>query len=173
MVTFDQHANFVSTTVTSAPTPAATGTTMSVYGDPTTYFPEAPFNVIVYPALTFPTSLNTEIVRVIHISNTGQLTITRQVESSNQRSIGIGDIVSITITKKTITDIEDAIKPLTSFVTVTGSNANIGLSMLLGNSNTRYAADKGWQFYNFDTGRWHTLICYGNPPQLGFDAGDV
>jgi len=36
----------------------------------------------------------------------------------------------------------------------------------------RVKLGKGLQIYNFDTALWHTVICQGNPPQLGFDAGE-
>lgn len=40
-------------------------------------------------------------------------------------------------------------------------------------TNARIIAGKGLQLYNFDTGLWHTLLCAGNPPQFGFDAGQL
>ena len=36
----------------------------------------------------------------------------------------------------------------------------------------RIHSTKGPQLFNFTTGLWHTLVCQGNPPQLGFDAGE-
>jgi hypothetical protein len=40
-------------------------------------------------------------------------------------------------------------------------------------ANARIRAAKGIQLYNFETGLWHTLLCSGNPPQLGCDAGEA
>ena len=37
----------------------------------------------------------------------------------------------------------------------------------------RVKISKGLQIYNFDTALWHTVICQGNPPQIGFDAGEA
>ena len=44
-------------------------------------------------------------------------------------------------------------------------------NMTLGNSNVRFVADTGWQFYDTDDGLWHTLLCVGSPPSVAFDAG--
>jgi hypothetical protein len=49
-------------------------------------------------------------------------------------------------------------------------------SVLYGQSTSgtvRVKLGKGLQIYNFDTALWHTLICQGNPPQAGFDAGEA
>jgi len=40
-------------------------------------------------------------------------------------------------------------------------------------SNTRFVFGVGWQFFNTTTALWHTLLCVGNPPQVGFDAGSL
>jgi hypothetical protein len=39
-------------------------------------------------------------------------------------------------------------------------------------SNARFKFGVGWQFFNPTTALWHTLLCTGNPPQLGLDAGN-
>jgi hypothetical protein len=39
-------------------------------------------------------------------------------------------------------------------------------------TNARIGIGKGLQIQNPDTGLWHTLLCTGNPPQLGVDAGN-
>jgi hypothetical protein len=39
-------------------------------------------------------------------------------------------------------------------------------------SNARFQVGAGWQLFNTTTNLWHTLLCVGNPPQLGFDAGN-
>ena len=39
-------------------------------------------------------------------------------------------------------------------------------------TNLRIKTAKGPQLYNFTTGKWHTLLCTGNPAQIGLDAGD-
>lgn len=41
------------------------------------------------------------------------------------------------------------------------------------NSNMRYSTAKGMQWYNPDTGLWHTKIVIGNPPQDAWDAGEL
>jgi hypothetical protein len=40
-------------------------------------------------------------------------------------------------------------------------------------SNIRYKAGKGIQFYNPSTGLWHTKLVIGNPPADAWDAGEV
>jgi len=39
--------------------------------------------------------------------------------------------------------------------------------------NVRYNPEVGFQWWNADTELWHTLLCVGNPPQLGWDSGSV
>lgn len=39
-------------------------------------------------------------------------------------------------------------------------------------ANTRFAIGKGWQLWNQDTAKWHTLLCVGSPfPTLALDTG--
>jgi hypothetical protein len=54
-------------------------------------------------------------------------------------------------------------------VTVLGTGAVLGGN----NGNVRVKTNKGLQWYNNDTGLWHTMVCHGNPPQTGWDAGDA
>ena len=51
-------------------------------------------------------------------------------------------------------------------VTITGD-------ILFTSGNTRFKSGMGWQFYNSDTGLWHTKLCVGDPPQDGWDAGEA
>src|ERR1017187_1346896 len=118
MPTFDSHKNFVSTVVQSAPNPATTGTTLIVTSGSSSLFPTPPFNCVVYPVGVFPNSLNTEVVRVTTVNTgTDTLTIVRNQEGSNNRSIVNGDLLSITVTSKCLTDIETALNSLSSMTT--------------------------------------------------------
>ena len=155
---FDSHANFVSTLVQTAPSPAVSGTSLTVSTGSGTLFPATPFNCVIYPVASFPTKLNTEIVRVTSIVG-DVLTITRAQEASTAQVIAAGNIISLTITAKTLTDVENSVAMLYN----SGSN----------NSSSRYTPGIGWQFYNSTTGLWHALICTGNPPTTGWDAGSV
>jgi hypothetical protein len=40
-------------------------------------------------------------------------------------------------------------------------------------TNARIVSGKGLQIFNSDTNLWHTLLCVGNPAQLGLDAGQI
>ena len=104
-VNFDAHANFAYSTVATAPSPATSGTSLVVASGGGALFPTPPFNATVWPASQQPLAANAEIVRVTAIS-TDTLTIVRAQESSSARSIGVGDQIAATITKKTITDVE-------------------------------------------------------------------
>lgn len=102
---FDAHANFVLTTVATAPSPATTGTSLTVATGEGASFPAVPFNVTCWPAGSSATSANAEIVRVTNIAG-DVLTITRHQEGTSARSIIVGDQIAVTITAKTLTDVE-------------------------------------------------------------------
>lgn len=114
--TFDTKKNFASTTVVTAPTPAASGTTLVVadgtFGGAS---PVAPFNVSIFPSNAIPTPTTSEVVRVTAIA-TNTLTITRLQEFSSARAITVGDIVDMAITVKALTDIETAVNGLSDFL---------------------------------------------------------
>lgn len=105
-MTFDAHANFAYSTVATAPSPATTGTSLTVQAGDGAKFPAVPFNATVWPANTQPTTANAEIVRVTNIS-TDTFTITRTQEGTSARSIGVGDQICNSITAKVVTDIEN------------------------------------------------------------------
>lgn len=167
---FDQHRNLISTLVAAPPSPSTSGTTVVVTSGSGALFPSAPFNCVVYSPTIFPTSANAEVIRVTNISG-DTFTIARTQESSVSRAVAIGDIISLTITAKTITDVESAITNLNNAFSWTGSQGSINSTLVLGSSNARYTNNVGWQFFNPTTGLWHTLLCIGNPPTLGWDAG--
>ena len=102
---FDAHANFAVTTVTVAPTPANSGTSLTVQSG--TVFPAVPFNATVYPPSVNPLSSNAEIVRVT-ANASGVLTIVRAQESSTAESIAIGWTIIAGVTNKTLTDVQNA-----------------------------------------------------------------
>lgn len=94
----DALANFAYSTVLTAPSPAASGTSLVVQSGHGTRFPAVPFNVVVWPANQQPLSSNAEIIRVTTIS-TDTFTITRTQEGTSARSIQVGDQISQNITK--------------------------------------------------------------------------
>ncbi len=106
---FDGKSNFGYGTVYTAPSPAASGTSLVLNSGQGALFPDpaiAQYNVTIWPISTQPTSTNAEIVRVT-AKSTDTLTITRTQESTSARTIVVGDQVALTITKKNVTDIED------------------------------------------------------------------
>ena len=116
---FDPHANFVSTVVTTPPSPPLSGNTLIVANG--SVFPsQAGFNAIIYQAGVFPNSLNTEIVRVTNITG-DTLTITRQAESSTARTILVNDVITMSVTAKLFTDIETAL----NITTLMPQNSNV------------------------------------------------
>jgi len=101
----DAHKNFAYSTVLVAPSPATSGTSLTVFTGQGALFPAAPFNAIVWPTGTNPLASNAEIVRVTAIAG-DVFTITRTQESTTARAIIIGDNIAAAITAKTLEDVE-------------------------------------------------------------------
>lgn len=112
MATFDAHQNFAYSTVATAPSPATTGTTVTLQTGDGANFPDpataGQYNVTIWPTSAQPSSLNAEIARVTGKSG-DTLTLIRAQEGSTARSVVVGDQIAATVTKKTLTDIESAI----------------------------------------------------------------
>lgn len=102
---YDEINNFAITTVATAPSPAASGTSLVVASGDGSKFPTAPFNAVIWPVNSQPTSTNAEIVRVTAVS-TDTLTITRQAEGTSARTVVVGDQIMLGITKKTIAELQ-------------------------------------------------------------------
>lgn len=121
---FDAHANLAYSTLVSAPTPALSGTALSVASGQGALFPAVPFNATVWPPSVMPITTNAEIVRVTNITG-DVLTIARAQESTTAMPLAVGYQIANTITKKVITDIESAVSgggitALTGDVTASG-----------------------------------------------------
>lgn len=121
----DSHKNFAYSTVATAPSPAASGTSLVVATGDGTKFPSVPFNATVWPTGAQPSSTNAEIVRVTNIS-TDTLTITRTQESTSARTIIVGDQIAATLTAKTFTDIETILPANATLLTY--QNRQLGAS---------------------------------------------
>jgi hypothetical protein len=102
---FDAHANFGVSSVAVAPSPATTGTSLTVATGEGTRFPVAPFNATLAPAGVLATPANAEIVRVTARSG-DVLTITRAQEGTVARAVVVGDLCVASITAKALQDIE-------------------------------------------------------------------
>jgi hypothetical protein len=101
----DLHKNFAYSTVLTAPSPATSGTTLTVQSGDGTKFPTPPFNAVIWPSQAAPTTTNAEIVRVTGIAG-DVLTFTRAQESTSARAVVAGDQIAATVTAKTLTDAE-------------------------------------------------------------------
>jgi hypothetical protein len=111
MATFDAHANLAKSTVATAPSPALTGTSLTVAAGQAVRFPVAPFNCTVWPTGVDPTFTNAEIVRVTAIAG-DVFTIVRAQEGTTARAIVVGDNIANTATVKVFTDIQTAVNAI-------------------------------------------------------------
>lgn len=137
----DSHKNFAYSTVISAPSPATSGTSLTVYSGQGTLFPTVPFNVVIWPTGANPLSTNAEIVRVTSIS-TDTFTITRAQEGSTARTIIVGDNVAACITAKSLTDIEAiAITPTAKGDIIVGTAAGTAALKAVGADGLVLTAD--------------------------------
>ena len=101
----DAHANLATSLVTTAPSPAASGTSLTVTSGQGSRFPTPPFNATCWPAGQAPDPTNAEIVRVT--ARTGDtFTITRAQEGTTAQAIAVGYQIVATITAKTLQDLE-------------------------------------------------------------------
>ena len=90
--------NFSYATVATAPSPATSGTSLTLTTGQGAYFPtQFPFNCTVWPAGVQPLETNAEIVTVTGISG-DTLTITRGAEGTTPVSIAVGYQLAATIT---------------------------------------------------------------------------
>lgn len=153
MPPFDAHKNFAYSTVSTAPSPATSGTSLTVATGTGVAFPATPFNATVWPASVQPTGANAEIIRVTAIVG-DVFTITRAQESSSAMSIAVGYQIAATITAKTVTDVETAFTGTISFtsdesikrITVTDSNVTTASKIMVSirRPDVVEASDPGW-----------------------------
>lgn len=119
----DLYKNFAAGTVAVAPSPATTGTSLTMTAGQGAWLPTPPFNAAVWPASGAATPSNAEIVRVT-AKATDVLTIARSQEGSTARSIAVGDQLVAAVTAKTITDLNSAAN-LTGMLPDSALSANI------------------------------------------------
>ena len=128
----DAHANFAYSQVFDAPSPASSGTSLTVQDGTGRDFPTVPFNATVWPTGVQPLSTNAEIIRVTNLVD-GVMTIERAQEGTSARSILVGDQIAATITAKTLTDMET---PLTYYEPFKLAAAGSGLQTYGANYTT-------------------------------------
>jgi hypothetical protein len=107
----DAHANFAYSTLTAG---IGTGdTSLTVQTGDGTLFPATPFNATLWPTGVQPTrgdaSGNAEIITVNTRSGDSFTSITRAQEGTTAKSFSSGAQIAATITKKTLTDVEDVL----------------------------------------------------------------
>lgn len=103
-MSFDTHKNFAIGTIATPPSPATSGTTLSVLPGEGQFF-AANMPVTMAPAGQEPTFDNAEIGYVTAVAG-DQLTVLRGQEDSIAKPVGAGWRIFGSITAKTITDIE-------------------------------------------------------------------
>lgn len=104
----DARTNFAFSTVATAPSPATSGTTLTVATGHGARFPTAPFNAVVGPANATREQIasSSEIIRVTSKGGGDNWTIVRAQESSSARSVIVGDEIYAGPTAKMLTDVE-------------------------------------------------------------------
>ena len=146
----DLHANFAWSTVATAPSPAASGTSLVVATGEGARFPTPPFNATIWPTASQPLTTNGEIVRVTAIV-VDTFTITRTQENTSARTILISDQIAATITTLTLTDIEAAASVadskavsdsvVTSTLQTTSDSKDVSQSVLISTADSKGVSD--------------------------------
>jgi hypothetical protein len=91
--------NLAISTVATAPSPATTGTTVTVATGHGARFPATTsrYMVVIWPAASSPDPTNAEVCAVTGITG-DTLTIVRAQEGSTARSVTVGDQIMMTVT---------------------------------------------------------------------------
>lgn len=131
--TFDAHANLAIGQISSAPSPAISGTSLTVKTGQGALFPAAPFNCTVWPPNVAPLQSNAEIVRVTAVVG-DILTITRAQEGTTAKSIAVNWQISNSISVKVITDLETAVNSVVQNISA-GTQSGFGPQIVFANSN--------------------------------------
>lgn len=97
----DPLKNFAYSTVATAPSPAASGTSLNVAAGEGARFPAVPFDAVIWPTSAQPLATNAEVVRVTAIAS-DTLTIVRTRQSSSARTVVIGDQIAAAVTAKVL-----------------------------------------------------------------------
>lgn len=103
-MSFDIHSLQATSLIVTAPSPAMSGTSLTVTASTGTIFGSLQ-NAVVCPPGVQPTLTNSEVIRITNIS-TDTFTITRAQEGSSAISIGVGYQIFNAVTPKVLTDIE-------------------------------------------------------------------
>jgi hypothetical protein len=104
----DARANFASSFIQVGPTPAGSGTTLTLIAGGAALMPAAPFNATCWPPGVAPTAENAEIVRVSNVTGS-VVTLARAQEGTSAREIEAGWQFANMLTAGTITGLAEAI----------------------------------------------------------------
>lgn len=118
----DGTANLAIGTVLTAPSPAASGTTLTLTTGHGARMPPVPFQATVWLAGASPDPTNAEIVRVTGVAG-DIVTMARAQEGTAARTIVAGDQFAATFTKRTLDGITDRAGTVTSFGDLISSGA--------------------------------------------------
>ncbi len=104
----DARANLGVATVATAPSPATSGTSLTVTAGQGANLPVGTFQALVGPAsYSLPADRALlEIVRCTRTAGSDVVTLVRAQEGTNARTIVAGDVLSATVTKRTLDDID-------------------------------------------------------------------
>lgn len=155
----DTHANLAISTVATPPA-NDTDTELVVNAGHGTRFPAADgagtdeFNCTIWPADASPNPTNAEIVRVTEVA-TDTFTIAREQEGTTARTVIAGDRIALTITTKSITDIEERVFNVRDFG-ATGDNSTNDTTAI------QAAIDAGMAANSWESDGYQTVIYF--PP---------
>jgi hypothetical protein len=105
---WDTHKNLAISAVATAPSPAASGLTVTVTTGQGSRFAGG-MNATICPAGTTPDPTNSEIVRIASVSGDVLTLSSRGAESSTARTVVVGDVIFAGPSVKSLTDIEGAV----------------------------------------------------------------
>lgn len=170
------YKNFTYSTVSTAPSPATSGTSLVVASGDGAKFPAVPFSVTIWPTGTNPLTTNAEIATVTAIS-TDTLTIVRAQEDSTARSVVAGDQIAATITAKMLFSFEDVAKNIASNPSTLAYNVDGTINTVtydLGNSLSIVKT------FAYSGGNLSTIVLSGSTPSgitltktFTYTSGDV
>jgi len=125
---FKPHKNFAISTVVTPPSPATSGTTLTVTTGEGSKFSSGSvaYPVVVWPANTLSTSANAEIM--LATVSGDSFTLTRAQEGSSARTVIAGDQIAQAITAGVLEDVEGATRPTEQSTSATGAQNNFDLN---------------------------------------------
>jgi hypothetical protein len=112
-VAFDPVVNLAASTVATAPSPATSGTSLTLAVGTGANFPATSggaYDITIGPAAALWTKANSEILRVTNLTG-DVMTVTRATRGTTARTIIVGDVVVATVTADILTAMQAALVP--------------------------------------------------------------